>query len=243
MRVGQLVRSVADELAELVWPTRCVGCDQPGELLCATCRSALPWVEQRLACPVCGAPYGFLTCTECDDTWPARATVAALSFHGTPARLVATLKDAHELRLAPVMAAAMLTALDEASAWPAVDGAPRYDHRMVDGVCFVPATAAAYARRGFDHMELVSRALAAASGLPLADVLVRRASRDQRELGRDARAANLAGTMSVVGDVSGAQLLLLDDVATTGSSLSEAVRALLGRGAASVTACVFARVW
>ena len=72
---------------------------------------------------------------------------------------------------------------------------------------------------------------------------MRGASRDQRALGREERAGNLAGTMRAVGDVSGARLLLLDDVATTGASIAEAVRSLEGRGAASVTACVLARVW
>ena len=243
MRFGRLARVAVDELAEVLWPTRCVSCDQPGELICDECRAGLPWVEQRLACPVCGAPFGFLTCTECAGNWVARSTIAALDFHGTAARMVTCLKDAHELRLAPVMAAAMLTALEEASAWDAPDGAPRFSPGDVDGVCFVPATASAYARRGFDHMELVSRELSAASGLPLADVLVRAAARDQRELGREERAENLAGTMRVCEDVSGMRLLLLDDVATTGASINEAATALLARGAASVTACVLARVW
>ncbi|HJA29202.1 MAG TPA: ComF family protein [Candidatus Olsenella pullicola] len=243
MRIERLARIAADELAEVLWPTRCVSCDQPGELVCDECRAALPWVEQRLACPVCGAPYGFLTCTECDGSWAPRATVAALGFRGTAARMVTCLKDAHELRLAPVMAAAMLTALEEASAWPAVDGAPRFSGADVDGICFVPATAEAYGRRGFDHMELVARELAGMSGVPLADVLVRGPARDQRSLGKDARAANLSGTMRVCEDVCGMRLLLLDDVATTGASLNEASRVLLGRGAASVTACALARVW
>lgn len=243
MSIGSLLRSAGESLAETLWPTRCAGCDMPGELLCEECRSGLPWVEQRLACPSCGAPFGFLTCTECDGTWPVRATVAALGFHGAPARMVTCLKDAHELRLAPVIAAAMLTALEEASAWPAPDGLPRFDPRATDGVCFVPATAAAYARRGFDHMELVSRELCSGSGLALADVLVRGSARDQRELGREGRASNLAGTMRATEDLAGASLLLLDDVATTGASLAEATRALLARGAARVTACVLARVW
>lgn len=253
---------------ELVWPTRCVGCEQPGELLCDECRAALPWIEQRLACPRCGAPYGLLTCTECEgvvawqdageqDVMPGpgearprarrprvpRAVVAALGFEGTPARMVTNLKDAHEHRLAPVMAAAMLCALEEASAWDAPDGAPRFDPAQVDGVCFVPATARAFSRRGFDHMELVARSLCAQAGLPLADVLVRAPARDQRALGRDDRAANLAGTARAVEDLGGARLLLIDDVATTGASLLESTRALLGRGAESVTACVLARVW
>ena len=57
------------------------------------------------------------------------------------------------------------------------------------------------------------------------------------------RAANLAHAMSAMDDLSGARLLLVDDVATTGASLSEGARALLARGASSVTACVLARVW
>ncbi|MCR8907124.1 double zinc ribbon domain-containing protein [Thermophilibacter sp. ET337] len=243
MRIGRLATRMGEGLAEALWPTRCVGCDQPGELICDRCRAALPWIEQRLACPSCGAPYGKLTCTECDGTWPVRATVAAFGFHGTPARMVTCLKDGHELRLAPVMAAALLTALEEASAWPAPDGRPRFSPDEVDGVCFVPATSAAFARRGFDHMALVARELCGFSGLGLADVLVRPQARDQRILGREERAENLEGTMYVRGDVSGARLLLLDDVATTGASIAEASRALLARGAASVTACVLARVW
>ena len=136
-----------------------------------------------------------------------------------------------------------LIALEEASAWPARDGLPRFSPAATDGVCFVPATSAAYARRGFDHMELVARERCRASGLPLTDGLVRPRARDQRVLGRDERAANLEGTMFARGDVGGARLLLLDDVATTGASIAEATRALLARGAASVTACVLARVW
>lgn len=92
-------------------------------------------------------------------------------------------------------------------------------------------------------MELVARALSAELGLPLADVLARAAARDQRGLGRTDRAENLSGTMRAVDDVTGANLLLVDDVATTGASLAEGTRALLARGASSVTACVLARVW
>lgn len=246
---ARLAHDAREALEELLWPTRCVGCEQPGELLCDECRSLLPWVEQRLACPRCGAPFGFLTCTDCEGEWELddapvpRALVAALGFEGTPARMVTNLKDAHELRLAPVMAAAMLCALEEASAWPAADGLPRYDPEAVDGVCFVPATTRAYARRGFDHMGLVARELCAQEGLPLADVLVRPLALDQRSLGREDRAANLAGSVRAVEDLRDMRLLLLDDVATTGSSLRESTRALLARGAESVTACVLARVW
>ena len=240
---ARLARATADAALELIAPTRCVGCEEPGDLLCDECLAALPWVCQQTACPNCGAPHGALTCTECREPWETRSCVCALGFLGPVRRMVPALKDFHELRLAPVMVAAMLCALEEASAWDAADGAPRFDPAAVDGVCFVPATAAAYARRGFDHMELVARDFCRQAGLPLMDVLARRPSRDQRELGQRERAANLTGTVDVVEDVSGLRLLLLDDVVTTGSTVREAARALLARGAEAPTACALARVW
>ena len=233
----------ADAALELLYPTRCVLCEQPGKLLCDECRAELPWIEQRLACPVCGAPFGTATCTECKGGWETRATVCAMGFAGAPARMVSCLKDLHELRLAPVMAAAMACALEEASAWEASDGYPRFDAQATDAICFVPATAEAYRRRGFDHMELVSKSLSRELGIPVADVLVRVSAQDQRELGREDREQNLAGTVWVNQDVSGLNLLLVDDVITTGASVREAARALLARGAVSVTACSLARVW
>lgn len=241
--VHRYARKAADAALELLYPTRCVGCEMPGELICDECREALPWIEQRCACPVCGAAFGDMTCTGCEGDWEPRATVAALGFSGTAARMATCLKDYHELRLAPVNAAAMLVALEEAAFWPARDGRPRFDAGSVDAVCFVPATAEAYTRRGYDHMELTARELAAMLGLPLADVLARDAASDQRDLGRSGRAANLAGTMRVVDDVWGLRLLLVDDVVTTGASMREATRALLARGAAEVTACSLIRVW
>lgn len=238
-----VVGSLWEGFQELAWPTRCVGCDLPGELLCEGCRERLPWVTQRWACPTCGAPFGWVTCTECDGAWETRTVVCALGFDRVTSQMASCLKDAHELRLAPVNAAAMLTALEEAAAWDAPDGLPRYDPARIDGLCFVPATEGAYARRGFDHMELVSRELSAIAGIPLLDVLVRSSHKDQRELGREERSRNLAGTIGVIDDVSGLDLLLADDAVTTGASMREAARALLARGVRSVTGCALCRVW
>lgn len=234
---------LVEGICELLWPTRCVGCEQPGELLCQRCRASIPWIDQQLACPCCGAPFGLLTCTECKRDWPVRSCVCAMPFRGIGARMVTSLKDGHELRLAPVMAAAIATALDEASAWLAADGLPRFDAGATDALCFVPATRAAFVRRGFDHMELVSRELSWLLGLPVADVLSRMEGRDQRSLGRTERAQNLRDAVEVLGDISDLHLLLVDDVITTGASVSACASALLERGARAVTACALARVW
>lgn len=254
---------IKETARELLWPTRCVGCDLPGELLCEECRAKMPWITQRWACPRCGAPFGWLTCTECTECRedapdadprsdqpkapsspsPLDACVCACTFEGPAARLVTCLKDAHELRLAPIIAAAMAGALEEAEAWQNPDGTPRIDLTHTDALCFVPATPEAFARRGFDHMELVSRELARLTNIPLADVLIRDRGADQRKLSKDERARNLKNTIGVIDDVSGLSILVADDVRTSGASLNEAARALKERGAARVSAVSLARVW
>ena len=243
MGLRSFARHAADSAAELLWPTRCVSCDMPGELLCEDCRARMPWISQRWACPVCGAPFGWLTCTGCEGDWEARATICALGFGQIASQMVACLKDYNERRLASVNAAAMACALEEASAWEALDGKPRYDPEAIDGLCFVPATREACVRRGFDHMELVATELSDIASLPLADVLMRVSAQDQRALGRNEREENLSGTVRCIDDVAGMNLLLVDDVITTGASMRESTRALLARGAASVTCCALTRVW
>lgn len=242
---------------ELLWPTRCVSCDLPGELLCEDCRAKMPWIDQRWACPRCGAPFGWLTCTECHEdavdtckpvqapqsSWRLDACVCACTFDGPAARIVTTLKDAHELRLAPIVAAAMTVALEEAQGCIKPDGVPRIDLPTTDIICFVPATQEAYTRRGFDHMEAVSKHLSELTDIPLADILVRKQAADQRKLSKDERMQNLADTIRATDDVTGLNVLVADDVLTTGASLNEAARALKVRGAARVSAVTLARVW
>ena len=164
-------------LAELLFPTRCAGCEMPGALLCDTCRDALPLIDRRGHCPRCGAPFGYLTCTECwNREWAFEAALALGEFEPPLARAVVLHKDAGERRLAAVLGG--LLGNEVSDAW---DG-------WADAVAFVPATRAALRRRGFDHGFAIANALADNQGIPLLRALHRAAALDQRTLGRAARA-------------------------------------------------------
>lgn len=246
-------------MSELLWPTRCVSCEAPGYLLCPDCQAKLGRIAQHERCLNCGAPFGWLVCCGCDEEWPELdGVICAVNYRGPGARIVKSLKDEHELSLAPYMAASLATAFDEASMWaevvtriPCEAEAPKYSFFSAgacgkdafDACTFVPATAKAHVRRGFDHMALVSHGFSQLLDMPEEHCLRRVSREDQRALGKAGRMDNLQGSVQVVRDVCGMRLLLLDDVVTTGASMRECARALKARGARKVSGLAFARVW
>lgn len=238
------IRELFDGLCELLWPTRCVGCDLPGTLLCAACRDTLPFIDQATACPRCGAPCGCFICTECygvDGPHPFSFTraVAALEFRDVAARLVVGYKDEGEWRLSALLAQLLVQSIP--SEWIL----------WADMLTYIPSDKVARKRRGFDHMEHIAGALATQTGLPYERSLTKNAVFDQRILGRAQREKNIAGAFqAITPGVSPtdpveypSHVLLMDDVFTTGATLEMATRTLLTMGIREVRVAVITRVW
>jgi ComF family protein len=98
--------------------------------------------------------------------------------------------------------------------------------------------------RGFNQAELLARGLARPLGIPVVPALVRaRATAPQAGLTRAQRRANVSGSFRVRrhAAVAGAHVLLVDDVMTTGATLSAAASALKRAGARRITAITIAR--
>ncbi len=119
---------------------------------------------------------------------------------------------------------------------------------MPSSSCRSPSTPTAERRRGYDQAALIAAVAARALGLPLACVLERsRATVAQFELGRDERAANVAGAFRVRRDdpaaasLHGRWILLVDDVVTTGATLAACATALEAAGCRAVSAIAVAR--
>ena len=217
---------------ELLFPTRCAGCEMPGAVLCTVCNDTLPRIDRTGACPRCGAPFGMLTCTECwSREWAFEAALALGEFEAPLARAVVLHKDAGERRLAAVLGT--LLAQEVAVVWPG----------WAEAVAYIPATRAALRRRGFDHGLAIATSMADALSVPLVHALRRGDAVDQRTLGRVERARNAAGTFSAGEEAPTGRVLLSDDVFTTGATLDAAAAVLLDVGASAVRVAAVARTW
>jgi ComF family protein len=96
--------------------------------------------------------------------------------------------------------------------------------------------------RGYNQSERIAAALGACTGLPMrVDLLQRvRETRTQTALTPEARHANVAGAFHAA-PAQGLELVLVDDVFTTGATLAAAGAALVAAGAERVEAVTFAR--
>jgi predicted amidophosphoribosyltransferase len=202
-------------LADLVLPRTCAGCGVPGRILCATCAALL--ATPRLATPR-RFPWGF------------PPTAAAGAYSGPVRPAVNAFKEQGRAELARPLGTALALAVVAV-----VGAAPPTPGPVL--LVPVPSSAAALRSRGRDHVgELASRAVAElrAAGVVAAEArLLRRRGRvrDSAGLSAAARRANLAGSFEPVPQGSvrpfpGALLVLVDDVVTSGATLTEAAAAL-----------------
>jgi len=226
---------------DILLPRACAHCradlgraDGP---LCSDCRAALPPPPEP-ACVRCagrrGGPSPF--CADCAGRrFACRLIRAAAAHRGSAASLVHAFKFRGcrpAAKAAGRTMAAALTLHPELSGFDALAAVPIHPRRERE--------------RGYNQAEILAREIAAATGLPLLGVLERaRAAAPAWRLGRALRRAELSGAYAPLAGaaalVAGKRILLIDDVAATGTTLEECAAALRAAGAADAAGYAFAR--
>jgi ComF family protein len=204
--------------------------------LCRDCTSDLPYRTNR-ACPRCAADSsGRQLCGACLADAPAfDETVAAFRYAFPLDRLLQSYKFNENLSLAGFFAPALLAAvrrhlLETGAALP-------------DRVIALPLARKRLAERGFNQSALLAQNAARDLGIAYAPhgLLKVRDTPPQAGLDRAARLKNVRGAFDCAESLAGLRIAVVDDVMTTGATLSEAARALKKAGASFVSAWVVAR--
>jgi ComF family protein len=111
----------------------------------------------------------------------------------------------------------------------------------VTGIVPVPLHRARLRERGYNQSEQIARGVAAVTGFPVCNRLLRRIhyTESQTTLRVEDRRRNVAGAFSLLqsAPVQGGTFLIVDDVITTGSTICECSRVLLDAGAERTFAC------
>jgi competence protein ComFC len=107
-------------------------------------------------------------------------------------------------------------------------------------ISYVPATGTHIRERGFDNMRLLAKELSKLQKRPLENYLLRVTSVTQKGADKKTRKKQLVGAFRAT-DINSKEVLLVDDVVTTGATLEECTKLLYAAGAKSVVAVVIAR--
>ena len=218
---------------DLLFPQRCVGCGKEGNFICQSCCSSLPRVMPPL-CLKCGRPQpSGILCPSCVG-WQAEIAGirSPFRFEGTVRQAVHQLKYKN-LRALAAPLAKMLNDYLIANPIPAEVLVP------------VPLHRKRLRERGYNQSSLLAKELGKLINSPVVyDCLIRQQNTppQARTATVDERRKNVADAFTCVGErLRNQQVLVIDDVSTSGATLDACAQALKAAGAVSVWGLVLAR--
>jgi ComF family protein len=217
---------------DLFFPQWCIGCGKEGDYVCGSCYQRLPIIVPPV-CLKCGRPQSQgQICRSCSDI---KAEIDGIRspfvFDGVIRQAIHELKYRNLRALVPSLAKLLHDYLVE---------------KPVPGNVLVPVPLhpKRWRERGYNQSALLARELGRLSGLPVVpDCLVRHsyAPPQARSAGVSERHKNVANAFTCLdGRFQGKQVLLIDDVSTSGATLNACAGVLKSAGAATVWGLVMA---
>ena len=241
-QLGPWLAPLWRRLTDLIYPGCCVLCGSPLEgaalPLCRLHEQAVLSLSCQQHCPACGqrrGPYGpsEVRCPRCPRRKLYFSRITCVSSYAEPVRgVIHAFKYDRHLYLDRILAQWM---------WAAAERSTLAD--QIDLFVPVPQHWRRYWQRGFNQSLLLASALGRCSGRPVWN-LARKAQHrlPQTVLPRRRRYSNIRGVFQVeqTEKLLGKRVCIVDDVLTTGATVSELARALRRRGAGDVVALVAA---
>ena len=226
-------QQLAGTVKEVLFPEYCVGCRQEGSWWCEACQ-AIASRTPVYACPTCGirTDAGEPCSIQCRNATALDWVVAFFDYATDPvvAELIKILKYNF--------------AKDSLSVWPAIIAECKFTIPNSVVVVPVPLHARRERWRGFNQAELFARMVAEQNNVPLSvrELVRTRFTHQQAKLSKQKRLENVVGAFEWRGEAAApAHVVLVDDVYTTGSTLSECARVLKQAGSRSVLGLAIAR--
>lgn len=226
--------NILNSFLELIYPPLCLCCQKRlaarTEYICSCCLLNFPVISK--ACPRCALSLGESDeCEYCHGLNFSFSGVCALGEYKHDLRdIIHRLKYKSKSNLAAGLAK-MLVQKVEKKNWP-----------ELNMITSIPLHRSSYLKRGYNQAELLANNMAKLLGIEYQQMLKKvKKTSSQSFLSREERAENLIDVFEYRGKKAKGNILLVDDVFTTGSTVEEAAKVLLNKGAEKVYVAVVAR--
>ena len=233
MSVIPQIRKLGGITLDLLFPKSCVGCGREGKFICDVCRSRMIKIG-TLICPRCGRPQiNGILCSDCINRHSNIDGIRSpFRFEGTIRKAVHQLKYKNIRAMAPDLAELMFEYLIN-------------NPIPVEVLVPVPLHPKRLRERGYNQAELLGKALGKLLAIPVeTEILARKkySPPQAKTTSVEQRRRNMADAFICKGNgLQGCRVLLVDDVATSATTLDACAKALKESGTASVWGLVLAR--
>ena len=222
------------KILDVLFPPCCAGCGEWGTRYCRSCIENTKTIKTAI-CQICGEPLNIekgSVCDRCRETETYFSAVRSWGLFEDPLKeAIHQLKYRRNVGLGEVLAQPLVEILF-AEAWD------------IDLVTSVPLSQKRREERGFNQSDLLARPIGWIAGVPFkAEAVTRcRETKSQVGLSRTERKQNMVDAFSSHPDmVSGRNVLVVDDVITTGATLNFCSKAIIDSGAKYVYGLTLAR--
>lgn len=218
-----------DALLSVIAPHACLVCEAEGKLVCSWCAlEAFPAIPSR--CYRCQRlTSDFAVCSKCQATSSLAHVWIVTGYTSVAKELIHRFKYARTIAAKVAIANAMSDLL------------PYLSTDTI--VIHVPTATSRVRSRGYDQTELLASSIARQKGLRNVRAVTHLTQARQVGASREQRLKQLANSFMVTKPhtVKNADILLIDDVITTGSTLESIAKLLKRSGAKTINALVFAQ--
>jgi competence protein ComFC len=229
LRSGKLIELAVDSFS----PRRCIGCGKVGGFLCPGCLGKLPRLLPPL-CPNCGRPQASgIICPDCRRKRTEIDGIRSLfRFDEVIQKAIHQLKYRNLKSISPCLAELLAHYLGS-------------NPLPGEALVCVPLHARRLRERGYNQSSLLAEDLGKRIDLPVIEdclIRVKQAQPQVRAVDVEERQRNVADAFMCRDErVSGKQIILIDDVCTSGATLESCAAALKNKGVTSVWGLTLAR--
>ena len=239
-KITKGLKLAKDFILDILYPRYCLGCGAEGQYICENCQNFLG--EASLICPVCRkGSFSGQRHPHCPSRYQLDGLISIWEYEGLIKKVIHYIKYRHlGDAVSEIIALSWKTMRQDPERFSAFFSFLAENPSLT----FIPLTARKKRQRDFNQAELIARGFGKITSLEILPLLKKvKETKSQTELKKEERLENVRGVFALKKNNLSIpkNLILVDDVWTTGATMKEAARTLKRAGVRKIWGLTLAR--